>query len=432
VIEAALILLIVLVGAALALLVVLLRRAGGEIGGIDLSPIDRSFQSIERAHERTDRCIREEMAKGRSETSAEGRLARDELANSLRAMGEANEKKFEALRGTVEAKLILIQQDNAKQLEQMRVTVDEKLQGTLEARLGEKFKIVSERLEQVHRGLGEMQSLALDVGGLKKVLTNIKTRGTWGEIQLGSLLEQILSPEQYSANVPLKTPTTRVEFAVRFPGQEDGTPLWLPIDAKFPKEDYERLIDAQERADAEGVEAAGRQLELRVRSCAQDICDKYINPPQTTDFALMFLPTEGLYAEVIRRVGLVETIQNKCRVIMAGPTTLAALLNSLQMGFRTLAIQKRSSEVWKVLAEVKQQFDQYGDVMGQLKKKLNQAASVVDDVGVRTRAITRSLTEVQTLPAGGPRGEPRPLLESEPTPGGNGATRALPVPPDDD
>jgi DNA recombination protein RmuC len=427
-VEGLLIVLIVLVAAAVALLVVLLRRGDVGIAEIDLSPLDRSFAAIERNQERTDRCIHDELTKSRSETSGDARQARDELANSLRTMGEANEKKIEALRGTVEAKLLLIQQDNAKQLEQMRATVDEKLQGTLETRLGEKFKIVSERLEQVHRGLGEMQTLALDVGGLKKVLTNIKTRGTWGEIQLGSLLEQILSPEQYAANVPLKTATTRVEFAVRFPGQEDGTPLWLPIDAKFPKEDYERLVEAQERADAEGVEAAGRQLEQRVHSCAQDICRKYINPPQTTDFALMFLPTEGLYAEVIRRVGLVESIQNECRVIMAGPTTLAALLNSLQMGFRTLAIQKRSSEVWNVLAEVKKQFEQYADVMNQLKKKLDQAASVVDDVGVRTRAIKRSLSDVQTLPAG----QPRALLDAEAAPAGNGASRELVAPPEVD
>jgi DNA recombination protein RmuC len=425
-VEGLLIVLIVLVVAAVALLVVLLRRGEGGIAEIDLSPLDRSFAAIERNQERTDRCIRDELTKSRSETSGDARLARDELANSLRTMGEANEKKIEALRGTVEAKLLLIQQDNAKQLEQMRATVDEKLQGTLEARLGEKFKIVSERLEQVHRGLGEMQTLALDVGGLKKVLTNIKTRGTWGEVQLGSLLEQILSPEQYEKNVAIKTPNTRVEFAVRLPGQSGDEPLWLPIDAKFPKEDYERLIDAQERGDAEAAEAAGKQLESRVKACAQDICDKYIDPPHTTDFALMFLPTEGLYAEVIRRIGLVELIQNKCRVILAGPTTLAALLNALQMGFRTLAIQKQSSEVWRVLGEVKKQFESYGDVMGQIKKRLEQAGTVVDDVSRRTKAITKSLTSVETLPAKEARLLPEPGVQS------NGELAEFAAPPAED
>src|ERR1019366_4023121 len=277
------------------------------------------------------------------------------MSSTIGKLSESNEKKLEAIRGTVDGELRRMQTDNAKQLEQMRQTVDEKLQGTLEKRLGESFKQVSERLEQVHKGLGEMQTLATGVGDLKKVLTNVKARGMWGEVQLGALLEQVLSPDQFARNVATRDAGERVEFAVKLPGQgtdKDET-VWLPIDAKFPVEDYQRLTEDQERADVEAVEIAGKQLENRVKNCARTISEKYLNPPKTTDFGILFLPIEGLFAEVIRRTGLIEAIQRDCRVVIAGPTTLWSILNSLQMGFRTLAIQKRSSEVWNLLAAVK-------------------------------------------------------------------------------
>jgi len=283
----------------------------------------------------------------------------------------------------------------------MRQTVDEKLQGTLEKRLGESFKIVSERLELVHKGLGEMQTLATGVGDLKKVLTNVKTRGTWGEVQLGVLLDQVLNPDQFVANLVTKDGGERVDFAIRLPGQgadKDET-VWLPIDAKFPIEDYQRLIESQERSDAEGVEAAGKQLENRVKACAGDICGKYLNPPTTTDFGILFLPIEGLFAEVIRRTGLIEAIQRECRVVIAGPTTLWSILSSLQMGFRTLAIQKRSSEVWNLLAAVKTEWTKYGDVLDAVQKKLNQASNTIEEARVRSKAIGRRLRDVQELPS---------------------------------
>jgi DNA recombination protein RmuC len=284
----------------------------------------------------------------------------------------------------------------------MRQTVDEKLQGTLEKRLGESFKQVSERLEQVHKGLGEMQTLATGVGDLKKVLTNVKTRGTWGEMQLGTLLEQVLNPDQFASNVATKDGGEHVEFAIKLPGQganQDET-VWLPIDAKFPIEDYQRLIEAQERADVEGVEKTGKQLENRVKTCARGISEKYLNPPKTTDFSILFLPIEGLFAEVIRRTGLIEVIQREHRVVIAGPTTLWSILSSLQMGFRTLAIQKRSSEVWNLLAAVKTEWTQYGDVLAAVEKKLHQASNTIEKAKVRSRAIGRKLKDVQELPAG--------------------------------
>ena len=324
------------------------------------------------------------------------------MSSAIGNLSESNEKKLEAVRVTVEAKLQSMQTDNARQLEQMRHTVDEKLQGTLEKRLGESFKQVSERLELVHKGLGEMQSLATGVGDLKKVLTNVKTRGTWGEVQLGALLEQVLNPDQFATNVSTKGGGERVEFAVKLPGQSSDKDeiVWLPIDAKFPVEDYHRLIEAQERADIEGVEAAGKQLESRVKACANDICSKYLNPPDTTDFGILFLPIEGLFAEVIRRTGLTETIQRECRVVIAGPTTLWSILNSLQMGFRTLAIQKRSSEVWNLLAAVKTEWTKYGDVLDAVQKKLHQASDTIEKAKMRSRAIGRKLKDVQELPAG--------------------------------
>jgi DNA recombination protein RmuC len=282
----------------------------------------------------------------------------------------------------------------------MRKTVDEKLQGTLEERLGEKFKIVSHQLEQVFKSVGEMQSLASGVGDLKRVLTNVKTRGTWAEVSLGHLLEQVMAPEQFVRNVEVKPGSgERVEFAIRLPGQGEGdTPVLLPIDAKFPSEDYERLLEASERADSAAVEVALKGLEARIRQEGQTICGKYISPPDTTDFAILYLPTEGLYAEVIRRPGLVDHLQGQCRIVVAGPTVLLAILNSLRMGFRTLAIQQRSSEVWQTLAAVKTEFAKYGEVLDAVRKKLGEATNQIDKVATRKRAIDRKLREIETLP----------------------------------
>lgn len=324
----------------------------------------------------------------------------DGMKSEVAKLSESNEKKLDALRLTVEGKLQCIQNDNKEQLEKMRQTVDEKLQGTLEKRLGESFKQVSERLEQVHKGLGEMQTLATGVGDLKKVLTNVKSRGTWGEVQLGALLEQVLSPEQFASNVDTKDNRERVEFAIKLPGQggDQSRPVWLPIDAKFPVEDYQRLVEAQERSDANATEVAAKQLENRVKGCAKDIGEKYLNPPNTTDFGILFLPIEGLFAEVIRRAGLLDVIQREYRVVIAGPTTLWSILNSLQMGFRTLAIQKRSSEVWNLLGAVKTEWTKYGGSLEAVQKKLAEASNKIDDVLVRTRAVDRKLRGVQELP----------------------------------
>jgi DNA recombination protein RmuC len=341
-----------------------------------------------------------------SSTTTMGELSKlqkaqlESMSLAIGKLSESNEKKLEELRTAMEGRLLSMQADNAKQLEQMRQTVDEKLQGTLEKRLGESFRQVSERLELVHKGLGEMQVLASGVGDLKKVLTNVKTRGTWGEVQLGALLEQVLTPDQYVANLATKGGGERVEFAIRLPGQgnDRDEAVWLPIDAKFPVEDYQRLLEAQERGDLDGVEAAGRQLELRVKACATDICSKYLNPPKTTDFAILFLPVEGLFAEVIRRTGLTELIQRECRVVIAGPTTLWSILSSLQMGFRTLAIQKRSSEVWNLLAAVKTEWTKYGDVLESVQKKLHQASETIEKAKTRSRAVGRKLRDVQELP----------------------------------
>jgi DNA recombination protein RmuC len=346
--------------------------------------------------------ISETMTKTMKELAAAEKSQLEAFSGQMASLTKTSGEKLEAVRATVEAKLQALQEDNAKRLEQMRQTVDEKLQGTLEKRLGESFKQVSERLELVHKGLGEMQTLATGVGDLKKVLTNVKTRGTWGEVQLGTLLEQVLHPDQFAANVATRDGGERVEFAIRLPGQGLNTEevVWLPIDAKFPIEDYLRLLDAQELGDQAGVEAAGRQLENRVKACAGDICRKYLNPPKTTDFAILFLPIEGLFAEVIRRTALTETIQRECRVVIAGPTTLWSILNSLQMGFRTLAIQKRSSEVWNLLAAVKTEWSRYGDVLEAVGKKLHQASETIERAKVRSRAVGRKLKDVQELPAG--------------------------------
>ena len=335
----------------------------------------------------------------------------DTLAEQLSALSEGNESRLHEMRATVEQKLEAIQADNEKKLEQMRATVDEKLHATLEHRLGESFRQVAERLEQVHRGLGEMQTLAQGVGDLKRVLSNVKSRGVFGEVQLAALLEQVFTPEQYAVNVAtVPGSTERVEFAIKLPGRsEDGAPLWLPIDAKFPREDYERLLDAQDRADREAADGAGRALELRIREESRTIAAKYLAPPHTTDFAILFLPTEGLYAELLRRPGLVELLQRNHRVTLAGPTTLLAMLNSLQMGFRTLALEKRSSEVWKVLGAVKTEFGRFGEVLAKTRKKLEEATNTIDAAAVRTRAIDRQLRVVEALP----EEEARALLPAE-------------------
>ncbi len=303
------------------------------------------------------------------------------------------------VRTTLQGQLSSLQQGNEVKLDQMRATVEEKLQTTLEARLGESFRLVSERLEQVHRGLGEMQSLAAGVGDLKRVLSNVKSRGTFGEVQLAALLEQVLAPDQYASNVVTRPGTNeRVEFAIRMPGR-DETPVWLPVDAKFPSEDYERILAAQESADREAFDAAARALENRIRLEARTLREKYVEPPHTTDFAILFLPTEGLFAEVLRRPGLSEALNRELRIVVAGPTTLFAMLNSLQMGFRTLALEKRSAEVWQVLGAVKTEFGKFGDVLGRLKSQLQTASNTIDSAETRTRAMTRALRAVEALPA---------------------------------
>ena len=354
------------------------------------------------------------------------------LSGELRSLSEASQRQLAEVRAAVEVRLQTLQEGNERKLEQMRVTVDEKLHATLEQRLGESFRQVAERLEQVHQGLGEMQGLARDVGSLNRVLVNVKTRGIVGEVQLAALLEQVLAPGQYEANVETVPGSgARVEFAIRLPGRGDGgAPLWLPIDAKFPREDHERLIDAQERADAAGVEAAARALEARLKTEARSIRDKYLAAPHTTDFAILFLPTEGLYAEALRRPGLVEGLQRDHRVALTGPTTLLATLSSLQMGFRTLALEKRSAEVWQVLGAVKTEFTRFGDVLAKTRKKLAEAAGTIDAAEVRTRAMARQLRAVEALPQGDSESvlalsqEPEPDPSESPTPPAAGSPSA--------
>jgi DNA recombination protein RmuC len=362
-------------------------------------------QRLRQLTERTDNGL-QTLAQRLAE---DARKSREEVTLALNHFGEQqqqrlatltaeHEKRMGEVRATLEAKLSAIQQDNAAKLEQMRATVDEKLQTTLETRLGQSFQLVSERLEAVQRGLGEMQSLASGVGDLKRVLTNVKTRGILGEVQLGALLEQLLTIEQYESNVvTVPGSSERVEFAIKMPGQQDGGQLYLPIDAKFPLEDYQRLLDAQEAADIDAATLAGRALEMRVREEAKRIKSKYVSVPHTTDFAILFLPTEGLYAEVIRRPGLFELLQREHHVVVAGPTTLSALLNSLQMGFRTLAIAQRSSEVWSLLGAVKNEFGKFGAVLEKTRKQLDAARNSIDSAGQRTRAIERKLRGVESL-----------------------------------
>jgi DNA recombination protein RmuC len=373
-------------GGLIVAVIVLLTRRGNQVAATDMA---KRLETI-------DRSLRDEFSRNREEAGAAAKNQREELARSL-----------EGVRSIVDVRLRQLQDDNAKQIDKMRATVDEKLQGTLEKRLGESFKLVSERLEQVHQGLGAMQQLASDVGGLQRVLTNVKTRGGWSEWQLGVLLDEMLTPEQFTKNIKMRDDTDeRVEFAIKLPGDENGAPVWLPIDAKFPMEHYDRLAAAQEKGDPAAVESAIKTLETQLKRCAKDICEKYINPPKTTDFALLFLPSEGLHAEAIRRVGLVQNVQRDCRVTFVGPTTLAALLNSLQMGFRTLAIQKRSSEVWNLLAAVKTEFGKFGESLSAVKEKIDQASRKMEDVDVRSRAITKKLRDVEELPS-----NPQPLLK---------------------
>ena len=377
-------------GALLITAVFLLARRSNGVASDAQGELVRRLEII-------DRSLRDEFSRNREEAGAASKNQREELARSL-----------EGVRSIVDVRLQQLQDDNAKQIDKMRATVDEKLQGTLEKRLGESFKLVSDRLEQVHQGLGAMQQLASDVGGLQRVLTNVKTRGGWSEWQLGDLLEDMLPADRVAKNMKTRDDTDdRVEFAIKFPGKDDNeAPVWLPIDAKFPMEHYERLAEAQEKADITGVETATKVLETQLKRCAKDICEKYINPPKTTNFALLFLPSEGLYAEAIRRVGLVQNVQRDCRVTFVGPTTLAALLNSLQMGFQTLAIQKQSSQVWRLLAGVKTEFGKFGEALSAVRDKLDQAARKMDDVDVRSRKITKQLQKVEELPA-----NPQPLLK---------------------
>lgn len=397
---------------------------------VEGTPLAGRLDALLDAQERTDRSLRDEIVRSRAERQSQSQQERTELAGSLASFGDSiqarmadiakmqndqmesfarqlsllaasNEKKMEDIRLMVDEKLRQIQEDNTRQLDRMRETVDEKLQSTLEKRLGESFKQVSERLEQVHQGLGDMRTLAAGVGDLKKVLTNVKSRGTWGEVQLGALLEEILSPDQYLKNVRIQeSGGDFVEFAIRLPGQGDSPTesVLIPVDAKFPVEDYSRLMEAQERADAPAAEDAVRQLEASIKKAARDISQKYLAPPKTTDFGIMFLPSEGLYAEVIRRTKLVQHLQREYRIVISGPSTFAAFLNSLQMGFRTLAIQKRSGEVWKVLGEVKAAFGRFGDSLDAVRKRLDQASSSVDDAQKKTRTLAGKLKAVESLP----------------------------------
>ena len=393
----------------------------------DAGRLQALAEAQERGLARLERELREEMARGRREDAEESFRDREERAQSstrlaqalgtqvgqlgslqgerleafareLNRFSQGLDERFERLKTAVEGRLTAIQADNAAKLDEMRRTVDEKLHATLEQRLGESFRLVSERLEQVHRGLGEMQTLAAGVGDLKRVLTNVKTRGTWGEVQLAALLEQLLTAGQFAANVPTRPGSAeRVDFAIRLPGRDDGAEVWLLIDAKFPVEDYQRLLDASEPAAAE---EAAKAIETRLKSEARSIRDKYVEPPHTTDFAILYLPVEGLYAEALRRPGLAESLQRDFRVSLAGPTTLAAMLNSLQMGFRTLAIEQRSAEVWAVLGAVKTEFGKFGEALAHTRKKLDEASNSIARAETRTRQLSRRLKDVEALPAG--------------------------------
>ena len=374
--------------------------------------IDTRVKELQEGNEQKLGEMRKEAAEGLKTTSETlgitldgmGRAQQvqlESMTKQLKELTESNLTSMERIRMTFDARVKELQEGNERKLEEMRKTVDEKLHDTLEKRLGESFKLVSDRLEAVHKGLGEMQNLATGVGDLKRVLTNVKARGTWAEVQLGVLLEQVLTADQYERNVSVKVDSLeRIEYAVRLPGSKDepGSHVWLPIDSKFPQEDYIRLQEAAEKADLTAVQAATDALARTIRSSAKDIHDKYVNPPSTTDFAIMFLATEGLYAEVLRQPALVEELQQRFRIVLAGPTTLVAILSSLRIGFQTLAIEQRASEVWRVLGAVKTEFVKFGDVLDKVKKQLNTASRTIEQTGVRSRAIERSLRSVQQLP----------------------------------
>lgn len=361
--------------------------------------VDARLQSFTEETGKQLRELSDILPRRMTETAALQQNQMEGFSRQIGGLTQSNDQKLEKMRITIEQKMKELQNDNAQKLDQMRVVVDEKLHATLEQRLGESFKLVSDRLEMVHKGLGEMQTLAAGVGDLKKVLTNVKSRGIWGEVQLGNILEDILTPDQYDTNVAVKKGSERVEYAIKLPGPDlEKDCIWLPVDAKFPVEDYQRILDASELGDAAQVEQAGKQLELRVRTQAREILTKYVEPPATTDFAIMFLPTEGLYAEVLRRPGLFESLRREFRVIATGPTTLAALVNSLSIGFRTLAIQKRSSEVWGVLGAVKTEFSKFGSVLEKTQKKLQEASNTIEDAARRSRAMERKLRNVEALP----------------------------------
>lgn len=430
----------------IAVLSLQLRKPSSLSEGPGIEEVVAKMEQLRGSHDQQAAVLSKELALTRQEAATHARDGRTEtvsmlnqgnasLLNGLNLLGQsqndrlqsfsetitaltsANDTKFESIRTTMETKLKELRDDNALRLEEMRRTVDEKLQGTLEKRLGESFKQVSERLEQVHRGLGEMQNLATGVGDLKKVLTNVKTRGGWGEVQLGALLEQMLTSAQYEKNVKTNPSSGEiVEYAIKLPGKgEDDSVVWLPVDAKFFIEDFKRLHDAQERADLAAIEESTKALRDAVLKCAKDISTKYLNPPHTTDFGIMFVPTEGLFAEIIRIPGVIQDLQGKHRVVLAGPTTFAALLNSLQMGFKTLTIQKQSSEVWKTLSDVKAEFAKFGVSLDAVKKKLLEATNKIETVGTRSRALERSLRNVESLPGEvqGPSLEIEDLLKIE-------------------
>ncbi|MGM9489519.1 DNA recombination protein RmuC [Ideonella sp. YS5] len=357
-------------------------------------------QQVAQALQTSVQALTQAQVQGREAQDMALKRFADSQAEQLKSLSEANERRLADVRQAVEQRLATLQEGNERKLEQMRATVDEKLHATLEQRLGESFKQVADRLEQVHKGLGDMQALARDVGSLNRVLTNVKTRGMFGEVQLAGLLEQVLTPDQYSVNVEtVPGSRERVDFAIRLPGRrDDGAPLWLPIDAKFPREDYERLLNAQDEADKPAMEAAAKAIETRLRQEAKSIREKYVAAPYTTDFAILFVPTEGLYAEALRRPGLVEGLQREYRITLAGPTTLMATLNSLQMGFRTLALEKRSAEVWEVLGAVKGEFHKFGEVLAKTKRKIEEAGNQIEMAETRTRVMARKLKGVEALP----------------------------------
>jgi len=360
---------------------------------------NEKFDALDKSLERTERMVRDDIAQNRQEQRKSLNEFGDSFSKQIVSLTQMNEQKLEKIRDVVEGQLRSLQEDNSKKLEKMRETVDEKLHSTLEKRLGDAFAVVSDRLEKVHEGLGEMQNLASGVGDLKKILTNVKTRGTWGEIQLGNLLEQILTADQYERNVITKQGSRNpVEFAIKLPGK-GAQPVYIPIDAKFPKEDYERLLAAQDAGDVAAIEESSKGIERQLKLEAKKIKEKYIDPPHTTDFGILYLPIEGLYAEVLRRPGLCDQLQRESRVTVAGPTTISAVLNSLQMGFRTLAVEKRASEVWQILGTVKSEFVKFGDILDKTNTRLKQASAEIESATKKSRTIEKKLGKVQELPA---------------------------------